>query len=215
VQGAQQAGRDAALVGHRDPQPAQAGAGADPDAARGVPGRVGHQVGQGGASPARAAPPTPDFGPAIDAYAAWDLQDTCDPTAKPGVTGLRDIRNAAYGTHTSYIALACGGESGNEHYEGRALDYRLNAANANDRAVADDILSWLMATDRHGNQHANARRLGIMYILWNRQRWSAYRAADGWQPCCSQPSDDPHTDHIHISFSWAGARKQTTWWTGA
>jgi hypothetical protein len=25
---------------------------------------------------------------------------------------------------------------------------------------------------------------------------------------------NPHTDHIHFSFSWAGARKQTSYWDG-
>ena len=26
---------------------------------------------------------------------------------------------------------------------------------------------------------------------------------------------NPHTDHIHFSLSWAGAKKETTWWTSA
>jgi len=103
-----------------------------------------------------------------------------------------------------------------EHEEGRALDYMLDANNAADRAVANDFLGWLLATDQYGNQHAMARRLGVMYIIWNRQIWGAYRASEGWRTySCDGTPGSCHTNHIHISFSWAGALRQTTWWTQA
>ncbi|CAM5494406.1 hypothetical protein SRIMM317S_00106 [Streptomyces rimosus subsp. rimosus] len=38
----------------------------------------------------------PDFGPRIDPYAPYDPQRDCDPAAKPGVTGFRDLVLAAY-----------------------------------------------------------------------------------------------------------------------
>jgi hypothetical protein len=163
------------------------------------------------AAPAVAAPPTPDFGPAIDAYATYDPQRTCDPTAKPGVLDVRNLLNQTYGTHRSGITRSCGSGT-SEHYEGRALDYSLNVNTAADRAVANDILAWLLATDQYGNKHAIARRLGIMYIIWNRQIWGAYRPQ--WRPySCDGTPSSCHTNHIHFSFSWAGARRQTTWWT--
>jgi DNA-directed RNA polymerase subunit N (RpoN/RPB10) len=161
------------------------------------------------ATPASAAPSTPDFGPAIDAYAANDPQDTCDPTVKPGTLGLRDLLNEAYGSHTSYFTRACNDGGTSEHKEGRALDYMLNYYDSGERAVAEDILTWLLKTDKYGNKHANARRLGIMYLIWNDQIWSSSRAADGWR---EYDGDNPHRDHIHFSLSWAGARKQTSWW---
>ncbi|MEU8222490.1 hypothetical protein [Kribbella sp. NPDC048915] len=159
---------------------------------------------------ATAAPATPDFGAAIDGYAAYDGQDTCDPTIKPGVRGFRSLLNEAYGTHTGYITRECSASGTSEHKEGRALDYMLNINDSGQRAIANDILSWLLATDRYGNKHANARRLGIMYMIWNRQIWKSYQASSGWQP---YTGNNPHTDHIHFSFSWKGASKQTTWWT--
>jgi hypothetical protein len=163
------------------------------------------------AAPAMAAPPTPDFGPAIDAYATYDPQRTCDPTAKPGVLDVRNLLNHTYGTHPSGITRSCGSGT-SEHYEGRALDYSLNVNTAADRAVANDILAWLLATDQYGNKQAIARRLGIMYIIWNRQIWGAYRPQ--WRPySCDGTPSSCHTNHIHFSFSWAGARRQTTWWT--
>ncbi|MFB7089296.1 hypothetical protein ACFCZF_28520, partial [Streptomyces sp. NPDC056296] len=161
------------------------------------------------ATPASAAPSTPDFGPAIDAYADYDPQDTCDPTAKPGAVGLRDLLNEAYGSHTSYFTRACDSGGTSEHKEGRALDYMLNYYDSGERAVAEDVLTWLLKTDKHGNKHANARRLGIMYLIWNDRIWSSSQAADGWR---EYDGSNPHTDHIHFSLSWAGARQQTSWW---
>ncbi|GAA3937167.1 hypothetical protein GCM10023085_18190 [Actinomadura viridis] len=163
-----------------------------------------------GVVPAHAAPGTPNFGPGIEGYAGYDGQDTCDPVAKPGVSGFRDLLNRAYGSHTAYITRACDVGGTSEHKEGRALDYMLDVNDGADRAVADDVLSWLLATDQYGNRHAMARRLGVMYIIWNRRIWKAYEASSGWQ---SYSGSNPHTDHIHVSFGWAGARKQTTWWS--
>jgi hypothetical protein len=161
-------------------------------------------------APVAAAPATPPFGPAIDAYARYDGQDTCDPVAKPGVVDFRNLINRTYGTHTAYVARPCNVGGRSEHKEGRALDYMLDVGDAADRAVANDVLTWLLATDRHGNRHAIARRIGIMYVIWNRQIWKSYAASRGWQP---YTGSNPHTDHIHYSFSWAGALRQTTWWT--
>ena len=125
------------------------------------------------APPAHAAPPTPDFPSAIEGYAGTDSQDTCDPSAKPGPIAMRDMLNAEYGRHSSGIGRDCRIGDASEHKEGRALDYGFNYFNSADRADAEDMIAWLLATDRHGNRHANARRLGVMYIIWNRQIWSA------------------------------------------
>jgi hypothetical protein len=163
-------------------------------------------------TPASAAPPTPVFGPAIDRYATYVGQTTCDPTAKPGVVDFRDLLRAEYGRADLGITRACGIGGRSEHKEGRALDYPFNAANSSQLAQATDLLNWLLATDQYGNTHALARRLGIMYIIWNKRIWRAYDPSAGWQ---AYTDGDPHTDHIHVSFSWAGARKQTTWWTAA
>jgi hypothetical protein len=160
-------------------------------------------------TPAVAAPQTPHFGRSIDGYAGYDGQDTCDPTAKPGVTATRNLLNAAYGSHTTYIPRDCATGGTSEHKEGRALDYMLDHNDASERAIAEEILDWLLATDVYGNKHANARRLGVMYLIWNRRIWESYT-----QTWSDYSGSNPHTDHIHISFSWAGARQQTSWWDG-
>ncbi|MEU5402173.1 hypothetical protein ABZ348_23085 [Streptomyces sp. NPDC005963] len=156
------------------------------------------------------APTAPDFGPDIDPYALYEPQRDCDPTAKPGVVEFRDLVLAAYpGTTSLGITRACGSGGQSEHKEGRAWDWGVNLAGQ--EHLADDLIGWLLATDRHGNAHALARRFGIMYMIWNRRIWMANRSSAGWQP---YRGSSPHTDHIHFSFGWAGARKQTTWWTG-
>jgi hypothetical protein len=155
------------------------------------------------------APTAPDFGPGIDPYAAYEPQRDCDPTAKPGVVDFRDLVLAAYpGTQNLGISRACGSGGQSEHKEGRAWDWGVNVNGQ--EPMADDLIKWLHATDRHGNPHALARRFGIMYMIWNRRIWMANRADAGWQP---YRGSNPHTDHIHFSFSWAGARKETSWWT--
>ena len=166
-----------------------------------------------GAPPAAAAPPTPRFGPAIDGYQPYDGQDTCDPTPKPGVVDFQAMVLAAYpGTGDSGISRACdiGGQS--EHKEGRAWDWRVSAFTQ--RATANDLLNWLLATDQFGNAHALARRLGIMYIIWDAQIWRAYQPGAGWQVYPCSGVTDCHQDHVHFSFGWPGALRQTTWWTG-
>jgi hypothetical protein len=146
------------------------------------------------------------FMPYIEGYQPGDPQDTCDPTPKPGVEAFRDHLNFWHGSHYSGIARECSAEGNSEHKEGRALDYHVNVGDP----VADQILGWVLAADEHGNQHAVARRVGLMYIIWNHQIFELDEAAAGWQPYNGK---NPHTDHIHFSFSWAGANKQTSWWT--
>jgi putative cell wall-binding protein len=166
---------------------------------------------------ALAAPPSPPFGPAIDAYAEYKRQSTCDPTAKPGVLAFRDLLLQAYGPRTHSIVRSCRAKGRSEHKEGRALDWSVNVSKPEENSLANEVLAWLLSRDQHGNAHAFARRLGIMYVIWNRKIWGAYKPngpltngpTGGWRKYTGK---NPHTDHIHFSFSWAGARKETTWW---
>lgn len=162
---------------------------------------------------ALASPVTPDFGPEIDDYATYHGQTGCDPVAKPGVEAVRDLLDETYGKHSAGIGRGCEIGRKSEHKEGRALDYMLDAAEPREKAIADDFLAWLLATDRYGNKHANARRLGVMYIIYNHLTWKSAQPGAGWQPrACDGTPSDCHTNHIHLSFSWQGALKRTSWW---
>ncbi len=153
------------------------------------------------------APPARSFSSPIDPLASYDPQSTCDPTAKAGVKAFRDLILATYPCTGDFgIERACNVGGTSEHKEGRAWDWKVAVGNQ----AADDLLAWLLAPDAQGNTYAMVRRLGVMYIVWNKKIWGAYRPQDGWRAY----SGNPHTDHVHFSFSWAGANKTTSYWGG-
>ena len=167
-----------------------------------------------------AKPPKPSFGPATDPSPPYEGQRKCSPYAKPGVLSFQKMVLAAYpGTGYGSISRGCDIGGTSEHKEGRAWDWGVNAGNRRQRAAAEDLFEWLFARDSYGNSHAMARRLGVMYVIFNRRIWFP----GGWRVYCEQrkrgcvsPSDGslrhPHTDHVHFSFTWDGAMKRTTFW---
>lgn len=164
------------------------------------------------ALPASAAelPDPGTHGPGIEDHAAGEPQTRCDPRHdRPGVNRFRELVMAAYpSTRDGGIVREChvGGDS--LHKEGRAWDWMLDAHDEDEAAMADELLSWLLATDAHGSHHARARRLGITSIIWDGKSWSA-DAPDDWQPYTGA---SPHTDHIHFGFSSDGADGRTSFW---
>lgn len=164
---------------------------------------------------------TRGFGPAID-YSGYEGQSKCNPTPKLGVLSFRSLVLTSFPIFGyGGISRAChiGGQS--EHKEGRAWDMTANAAYESHRKAVRRLFGKLLATDRYGNEAGLARRLGVMYMIWNRKIWGTW--GGGWRTYCVQkprgcvdPDDGdlrhPHTDHVHFSFTWAGARKQTTYY---
>jgi hypothetical protein len=172
----------------------------------------------GGLAPAaQAAPRNGPAAPAeapdrIEPFAAYQPQSTCDPVAKPGTRALARLLFDYYGTgRNGGIIRNCSIGERSEHKEGRALDWMLSVDRAKERAVAEDFIDWLLDEGPDGEDAYNARRLGVMYVIWNRRIWSASRAEDGWLP---YRGPNPHTDHVHVSLTWSGAMKRTSFWTG-
>ena len=155
----------------------------------------------------KVSPGTPSFGKSIEGYASYAGQSKCSPTARAGVVAFKSLLLATYPcTYSGGITRSCSSGGKSEHKEGRAFDWMVKYPHP----AADSVIKWLLATDKYGNKHANARRLGIMYMVWNRKIWGSYKASQGWR---KYSGSNPHTDHIHFSFSWAGANKQTSFWT--
>ena len=130
---------------------------------------------------ASAAPPTPHFSSAIEDNAPYQPQQICDPHAKTGVLKFRDLILKTYpGTGDSGTTRPCtdGGQS--EHKEGRAWDWTVSVNNSHQVSQAGNLFDWLFATDSYGNKFAMARRLGVMYIIWNKRIWNA--GGDHWDP---------------------------------
>jgi peptidoglycan hydrolase-like protein with peptidoglycan-binding domain len=147
-----------------------------------------------------------------EALSPYLPQVSCDPVPKPGVVAFAQLMMGFYQRGTNGgITRACDIGGTSEHKEGRAFDWMLSVSNSADAKVATDAINWLLAPGPQGEVAWNARRLGVMYIIWNGRIWGAYRAAEGWRP---YSGESEHLDHVHFSFSWAGAMKRTSWWTG-
>jgi peptidoglycan hydrolase-like protein with peptidoglycan-binding domain len=172
---------------------------------------LGLSLAGGSASAALAAsippPPSKPLPQELDIAPKYQEGYRCLSGDLPGPTAFAKLLNQTYGTHIYGINRTCAAE----HGEGRALDWMNNAYTADGLALGNAITRWLAAPDAQGRPGAMARRFGINYIIWNRQMWRAYDPGRGWAPYSGV---SPHTDHIHISFTWDGAYQRTSWWTG-
>ncbi|HEX2177763.1 MAG TPA: hypothetical protein VHG70_17815 [Nocardioidaceae bacterium] len=150
------------------------------------------------------------YSAAIDPLAGYTPQQRCSPTAKRGTTAFANMLLRTYRSSTSLgIVRSCGIGGASEHKEGRAFDWGVSIHSAADRRAVNSVMRWLLKTDKFGNRYAMARRLGIQYMIWNRRIWGSYSASSGWR---RYTGASPHTDHVHFSLSWKGARKKTTFW---
>ena len=146
-------------------------------------------------------------------------QTSCDPAFKPGTAALGRLLSATYPGITVQGAYSCGTDGRvSEHYEGRAIDWMTSARVPSQARNANTFISWLLATDKAGNRYAMARRLGVMYLIWNNRIWGGW---DGtWQPygnCARTPQpgydNSCHRTHVHLSLTWNGAQGRTSYWT--
>ena len=113
-----------------------------------------------------------------------------------------------------------GRNSASLHAEGRAIDWHLDVHNPADRRAARQLIDLLLATDRAGNEHALARRMGVQEIIWDcRSWWAGSDGMDRYSACFNEKGrrvkiDDTtaHRDHVHIGLNRAGARMRTSFW---
>jgi hypothetical protein len=161
---------------------------------------------------------TPASGEPVDGYAGYDGQSTCASQTLPGTEYLlQHLVRTHPGTRYVSTLRDCGGDAVSEHKDGRALDWGVDVDVPTEKEAADAWLERILATDARGNPHALARRMGVMYVIWD--DW-IYRAYDGftpqpYRPCerlrdCSKTAR--HRDHVHVSLSRAGAAAQTTFY---
>ena len=156
-------------------------------------------------------PPPPVLPSGVEDLQPYVGQEGCDPVAKPGVLAFQALLMSTYrDTGSLGIVRDCGIGGQSEHKEGRAFDWAVSVDNPNQVAEVATLTSWL--TDFQGPDFAsNARRLGIMYMIWNHHIWKAYQPTQGWQ---DYSGPDPHTSHVHFSFGWNAAYAATSWWSG-
>jgi hypothetical protein len=141
----------------------------------------------------------------VEPYAPADPATTCDPSPKPGVELFRAWVLASRGGYDAGISRACDTGARSEHHEGRAWDWGILAYKEHAAVGTPAVEAFLAAL--LANDAELARRAGIQYMIFNRRIWTAFRHAEGWR---SYTGPSPHTDHVHFSFSRAGARGETS-----
>lgn len=175
---------------------------------------------QGGATQAQggAAQRVTDEVLPIEDYAGYQPQTKCSPRAKPGAKALLAWL-VERGGRPGPISRACRVGGTSEHKEGRAVDWMLDHRRKKERRIAKRFLREAFATDEHGNTHALARRMGIMYVIWNDRIWRSYSgfskdrylsAGCRSRKRCSRTLR--HRDHVHISLSRKGGKGRTSWY---
>lgn len=155
----------------------------------------------------------------LEPFAQYERPGRCTPTVKPGTRLLGRWLVARFGSRTT-MARACewGEVVSSEHQEGRAIDWYADADTAQGRRDAKDLVDELLAPDRWGNVAVRARRMGVMYLIWDDRIYSAW---NGFEPrlylhdaCTSRTKCSKtlrHRDHVHVSITRQASRARTSW----
>lgn len=155
----------------------------------------------------------------VDAYAGYEPQKRCARAVKPGTRALGEWLVARGGSFGGTLR-SCRSGGTSEHKDGRAFDWTLDARDVDDAAVAEAFLVEAFADDPvTGETDVLARRMGIMYVIWDDTMYAAWEAFEPRRylssSCRNRRTCSPtlrHRDHVHISLSKAGARARTSWY---
>jgi hypothetical protein len=154
----------------------------------------------------------------IEPLAPYVEQVACQPVWRPGTLALGRLLVKTYPNTSFGNPRDCTADT-SEHYDSRGLDWMNSVRDKTQAAQASSVITFLLSTDRWGNKFANARRMGIMYIIWNNKIWSTWSGGK-WEPyhnCASTPSpaldSSCHRNHVHFSLSWNGAIGRTSFWS--
>lgn len=168
--------------------------------------------------------PAPTFAMSYDEpvedYASYQPQKKCRDHPRHGTKVLASWIDDHYrGGSANASMRPCGSGGISEHKDGRAIDWMMDASKKKQRREVRRFLDRLFATDRHDNQHAVARRMGVMYVIWKDHTWASYRhfeKRDYLSSSCSSKKKCSttlrHRDHVHISLSRPGGRGDTSWY---
>jgi len=168
-------------------------------------------------------PPATAEAAGIEDYASYQAPRTCHTKPKPGTVALGRWVARNHGGGYVGFGRSCSRKDGptSEHQTGQAFDWSLSAASKRDRRRADRLMDRLFAPDWRGNEDALARRMGVMYLIWDDRMYPAW---NGFEPepylssgCKTRRKCSVtlrHRDHVHVSLSRQGARGLTSWYDG-
>lgn len=120
----------------------------------------------------------------------------CQPIEHPGVVAFRSWILRRAGGYDLGIVRDCGIGRASKHHEGRAWDWGCT------QSLGDTVWTQLRANGDELARRAGLRTmiwaLGGKPTIWIAGRTDPYRGAN------------PHRDHIHFGFGWAGALGHTS-----
>ncbi len=156
----------------------------------------------------------------LEDFSGYQPQTKCSPTAKSGTVALSQWLMDRYpGSGSLGISRACGHGGTSEHKEGRAFDWAVSATSKRDRGYVKDLFASLFAADAEGNPAALARRMGIMYLIWDDHIYASYRGFEkkaylnsGCRSVKKCSVTLRHRNHVHISLSRPGGKGDTSWY---
>lgn len=159
----------------------------------------------------------------IDDYASYEAPRSCHPQPRAGTVVLGRWVARNYGGGYVGYARSCVKKDGptSEHQTGRAFDWSLDAASRRGQRMAGRLMERLFAPDGRGNEDALARRMGVMYLIWDDRMYPAWTGfepepylSSGCQTRRRCSATLRHRDHVHVSLSRRGARGLTSWYDG-
>jgi uncharacterized protein YgiM (DUF1202 family) len=109
---------------------------------------------------------------------------------KPNAIKVHRAARAKFPQITTYYTLRAGVFT--DHSTGRALDLMIpNYRSASGKALGYKVAAWAKA---------NARDLGINYVIWNQHIWNVQRNGEGWRYMADRGDDSSnHKNHVHIT----------------
>lgn len=101
---------------------------------------------------------------------------------QPHVKTAAEEIAARFGVYRIGGFATSGHVANSDHYKGLALDVMTVEK-------APMVAEWTIA---------NAKRLSVTYVIWNRRIYDFRKANPQWK---KYSGSSPHTDHVHISFA--------------
>ena len=114
---------------------------------------------------------------------------------KPNAIKVHRAARAKFPQITTYYTVRPGIFT--DHSTGRALDLMIpNYRSASGKAFGYEVAAWAKA---------NAKPLGINYVIWNQHIWNIQRDSEGWRFMADRGGDSAnHKNHVHITVFAAG-----------
>lgn len=133
----------------------------------------------------------------------WTTTAACGRGLKAGGQKLGTYLRDKFTVITSVGGFACRKNTADAsrmsvHGTGRALDIFVpKTGGAADNGQGDKVANWLIA---------NAQRIGVQLIIWDRSIWRANGTNDA-----AYGGPHPHDDHLHVELTTEGGDAKTAW----